>query len=157
MTNPLVLETLQKFRIIIGAVRQHSQALEAACGISGAQVWVLASIADAPDITVSQLSQALSVHVSTASNLLDKLARAGLVERIRSEEDRRVVRLRLTEAGRDILARAPRPLTGLIVDALEKMPSDALTRLDSELSCLIGNLNLVDRNAANVPLSNLVR
>jgi len=157
MTNPLVLETLQKFRIIIGAVRQHSQALEAACGISGAQVWVLASIADAPDITVSQLSQALSVHVSTASNLLDKLARAGLVERIRSEEDRRVVRLRLTEAGSDILARAPRPLTGLIVDALEKMPSDALTRLDSELSCLIGNLNLVDRNAANVPLSNLVR
>ena len=157
MTNPLVLETLQKFRIIIGAVRQHSQALEAACGISGAQVWVLASIADAPDITVSQLSQALSVHVSTASNLLDKLARAGLVERIRSEEDRRVVRLRLTEAGRDILARAPRPLTGLIVDALEKMPSDALTRLDSELSSLIGNLNLVDRNAANVPLSNLVR
>jgi len=157
MTNPLVLETLQKFRIIIGAVRQHSQALEAACGISGAQVWVLANIADAPDITVSQLSQALSVHVSTASNLLDKLARAGLVERIRSEEDRRVVRLRLTEAGRDILARAPRPLTGLIVDALEKMPSDALTRLDSELSCLIGNLNLVDRNAANVPLSNLVR
>jgi len=157
MTNPLVLETLQKFRIIIGAVRQHSQALEAACGISGAQVWVLASIADAPDITVSQLSQALSVHVSTASNLLDKLARAGLVERIRNEEDRRVVRLRLTEAGSDILARAPRPLTGLIVDALEKMPSDALTRLDSELSSLIGNLNLVDRNAANVPLSNLVR
>jgi len=157
MTNPLVLETLQKFRIIIGAVRQHSQALEAACGISGAQVWVLANIADAPDITVSQLSQALSVHVSTASNLLDKLARAGLVERIRNEEDRRVVRLRLTEAGSDILARAPRPLTGLIVDALEKMPSDALTRLDSELSCLIGNLNLVDRNAANVPLSNLVR
>lgn len=157
MTTPLVLETLQKFRIIIGAVRQHSQALEAACGISGAQVWVLASIADVPDITVSQLSQALSVHVSTASNLLDKLARAGLVERIRSEEDRRVVRLRLTEAGRDILARAPRPLTGLIVDALEKMPSDALTRLDSELASLIGNLNLVDRNAANVPLSNLVR
>jgi len=157
MTNPLVLETLQKFRIIIGAVRQHSQALEAACGISGAQVWVLANIADAPDITVSQLSQALSVHVSTASNLLDKLARAGLVERIRNEEDRRVVRLRLTEAGSDILARAPRPLTGLIVDALEKMPSDALTRLDSELSSLIGNLNLVDRNAANVPLSNLVR
>lgn len=157
MTSPHVLETLQKFRIIIGAVRQHSRALEAACGISGAQVWILATIADTPDITVSQVSQALSMHVSTISNLLDKLARAGLVERLRGEEDRRVVRLRLTEAGKAIVARAPRPLTGLIINALEKMPADALTRLDTELAVLIGYMNTVDQSAANVPLSNLMR
>jgi DNA-binding MarR family transcriptional regulator len=157
MTSPSVLETLQKFRIIIGAVRQHSQALEAACGISGAQVWVLATIAETPDITVSRLSQAISVHVSTASNLLDKLARAGLVERIRGEVDRRVVHLRLTPAGSDILARAPRPLTGLMIDALKKMPEDARIRLDAELACLVQHLNQVDQGAANVPLSNLVR
>jgi DNA-binding MarR family transcriptional regulator len=157
MSSPSALETLQKFRIIIGAVRQHSQALEAACGISGAQVWVLATIADKPGITVSQLSQAISVHVSTASNLLDKLARAGLVERIRGEQDRRVVRLRLTEAGGEILARAPRPLTGLMIDALNKMPDAARIKLDEELATLIEHLNLVDQRAANVPLSNLMR
>lgn len=157
MTSPTVLATLQKFRIIIGAVRQHSQALEAICGISGAQVWALSTIADTPDITVSQLSQALSVHVSTASNLLDKLARAGLVERIRGEEDRRVVNLRLTQAGADILARAPRPLTGLMFDALNKMPEASRTRLDAELACLVDLLNLEDQGAANEPLSNLVR
>jgi DNA-binding MarR family transcriptional regulator len=157
MTTPTVLETLQKFRIIVGAERQHSRALEAACGISGAQVWVLASIADSPDITVSQLSQRLSVHVSTASNLLDKLANAGLVDRLRVEEDRRVVRLRLTKAGAAIVSRAPRPLTGLVVDALENMPEAARARLDVELSCLIEYLNLVDQSAANVPLSNMVR
>lgn len=157
MTAPTILETLQKFRIIIGAVRQHARALEAACGISGAQVWVLATIAESPDITVSRLSQELSVHVSTASNLLEKLASAGLVERLRDEEDRRVVRLRLTDAGREVVKRAPRPLTGLVVDALEKMPEDARARLDVELACLIENLNLVDQGAANVPLTNLVR
>jgi DNA-binding MarR family transcriptional regulator len=157
MSSPLVLDTLQKFRLIIGAVRQHSRALEAACGIGGAQVWMLATIADTPDITVSQLGQALSVHVSTASNLLDKLARAGLVERLRGEEDRRVVRLRLTDKGRDIVARAPRPLTGLIVDALEKMPEDSLLRLDAELARLVQLMEVLDRSAANEPLSNLVR
>lgn len=157
MTSQPILETLQKFRIIIGAVRQHSRALEAACGISGAQVWMLATIADTPDITVSQLGQALSVHVSTASNLLDKLAKAGLVERQRGEEDRRVVRLRLTDAGRAIVARAPRPLTGLVIDALEKMPTDALLRLDAELATLLRHMNSVDQSAANEPLSNLVR
>ncbi len=157
MSSPLVLETLQKFRLIIGAVRQHSRAIEAACGVGGAQVWMLATIADTPDITVSQLSQALSVHVSTASNLLDKLARAGLVDRLRGEEDRRVVRLRLTEKGREIVARAPRPLTGLIVDALEKLPEASLLRLDEDLAKLVQLMEGLDRSAANEPLSNLVR
>ncbi len=157
MTSPLILETVQKFRLIMGAVRQHSRALEAACGIGGAQVWMLATIADSPDITVSQLSKALSIHVSTASNLLDKLARAGLVERLRSEEDRRMVRLRLTDEGSAIVARAPRPLTGLVVDALEKLPEDSLARLDAELARLIEQMNLLDRSAANEPLSSLVR
>ncbi|MDO9227466.1 MAG: MarR family winged helix-turn-helix transcriptional regulator [Pseudomonadota bacterium] len=157
MTAPLVHETLQKFRLIVGAVRQHSRALEAACGINGAQVWMLAAIAEAPDSTVSQLSQALSIHISTASNLLDKLARAGLVERLRTEEDRRVVLLRLTDAGKAVVERAPKPLTGLVFDALEKMPEDALTRLDTELTTLIAHMNLVDESAANEPMSNLVR
>ncbi len=106
---------------------------------------------------MSQLGQALSIHVSTASNLLDKLARAGLVERLRTEEDRRVVRLRLTDMGRDIVARAPRPLTGLIVDALEKMPEESLVRLDAELARLVQQMDVLDRSAANEPLSNLVR
>lgn len=118
---------------------------------------MLATIADTPDITVSQLGQALSIHVSTTSNLLDKLARAGLVVRLRGEEDRRVVRLRLTDQGRDIVARAPRPLTGLVVDALEKMPEDSLARLDDELAILVKQMNLLDRSAASVPLTNLVR
>lgn len=157
MTSPLVLESLRKFRIIISAVRQHSRELEAACGISSAQVWMLATIADTPDITVSQLSQAVSVHVSTASNLVDKLARAGLVERLRGEEDRRVVQLRLTDAGKAIMERAPQPLKGLVVDALEKLPEDALSRLDLELDGLIEKMNLQDQSAANEPLSNLLR
>jgi len=125
--------------------------------MSGTQVWVLATIADQPDITVSQLSQALSIHVSTASNLLDKLARAGLVERLRVEEDRRVVQLRLTEKGCDVVARAPRPLTGLIVDALERLPQDSLATLDAELARLLQQMDLLDQSAASEPLSNLVR
>ncbi len=157
MAAPLVMDTLQKFRIVIAAVRQHSRELEAACGISGAQVWMLASIADTPEITVSQLSQSLSIHISTASNLLDKLARAGLVERLRSEEDRRVVHLRLTDAGQDIIAQAPRPLTGLVYAALNKLPDASVANLNRELDHLIQALDRADQNAAHELLSNLVR
>jgi DNA-binding MarR family transcriptional regulator len=157
MTSPRAIETLKKFRVIFGAVRQHSRALEAACGVGGTQVWMLATIGETPGITVSRLSDALSIHVSTASNLLDKLAKRGLVERLRSEADRRVVCLRLTDDGRAILDKAPRPLSGLIVNALEKMPEASLASLDRELGRLIGYINPPDQSAANEPLSNLVK
>ncbi|MDD5388504.1 MAG: MarR family winged helix-turn-helix transcriptional regulator [Gallionellaceae bacterium] len=157
MSTPLARETLKQFRIILGAVRQHFRALEAACGVSGAQVWILATLEESPGITVSRLSEALSIHISTASNMLDKLAKAGLVERRRGEEDRRVVNLDLTETGRAVLARAPQPLTGLVPNALGKLPEDALARLHEDLALLIQQMDYVDLETANKPLSSLVR
>ena len=157
MNTPLARDTLKQFRIIISAVRHHFRALETACGVSGAQVWILSAIAENPGITVSRLSEALSVHVSTASNMLDKLAKAGLVDRQRGEEDRRVVNLHLTAAGQAVLERAPQPLTGLVPFALENLPGKTLARLHEDLALLIQQMNYVDLEAANKPLSTLVR
>lgn len=155
--TPLARETLKQLRIIIGAVRHHFRALETACGISGAQVWILAALAENPGITVSRLGETLSVHVSTASNMLDKLAKAGLVERRRGEDDRRVVNLHLTEQGQAVLARAPRPLTGLVPHALARLPESTLLRLNEDLALLVQQMNYIDLDAANKPLSTLVR
>ena len=113
---------------------------------------MLAAIAETPEITVSRLSRALSIHVSTASNLLDKLAKRGLVERMRSDDDRRAVRLQITPAGQTILDRAPQPASGLIIDALSRMSRESLARLDEDLACLIGHINTTDPSAANEPL-----
>lgn len=157
MNKPLATETLKQFRVIIAAVRQHFRALEAACGVSGAQVWILAAIAESPGITVSGLSEALSVHISTASNMLDKLDKAGLVKRTRSETDRRIVNLYLTTKGQSALDRAPRPLTGLVPHALENMPETALAQLHADLGLLIQQMKYVDLSAADKPLSTLVR
>jgi DNA-binding MarR family transcriptional regulator len=157
MNTSLTTETLKQFRIIIGAVRHHFHTLETACGVPGVQVWILSAIAEVPGITVSHLSETLSVHISTASNMLDKLAKAGLVERLRSEKDRRVVNLHLTEPGQAVLDRAPKPLTGLVPHALENLPTKALTRLHEDLNLLIQQMNYVDLDAANKPLSTLVR
>lgn len=157
MTNPLATETLKQLRIIISAVRQHFRALEEACGVSGAQIWILSAIAETPGITVSQLGKTLSVHVSTVSNMLDKLAKAGLVERLRREDDRRVVNLHLTAEGLAVLARAPQPLTGLVPHALENLPEPALVRLNEDLALLIQQMKYVDHDNADKPLSVLVR
>jgi DNA-binding MarR family transcriptional regulator len=153
MNEALAAEALKKFRIIYGAVRQHSRNMERACGVGGAQIWAMATLARTPGMRVTQLARALSIHPSTASNLLDKLERAGLVRRERDSTDQRVVQLYLTEAGEKVLARAPQPLSGVLTHALENLPDEVLGRLIEDLKAIIDRLQVADDSAAAKPLS----
>ncbi|MEV4343259.1 MarR family transcriptional regulator [Actinoplanes sp. NPDC049596] len=49
------------------------------------------------------IAEELQVNPSTGTRMLDRLTRKGLVRRLRSTADRRVVRVRLTPAGHDIV------------------------------------------------------
>ena len=148
-------EALRQFRVIFGAVRQHFQSVERACGVSGAQVWALAAVRDQPGLKVSELARAMSIHASTASNLLDKIETAGLVRRERSSTDQRVVQLYLTEAGVARLADAPEPLTGLLPHALGQLPDDALDRLNQDLSAVIAQMGRFDPEFVNAPVAEI--
>lgn len=52
------------------------------------------------------IAEELRVNPSTGTRMLDRLIRKGLVRRVRSASDRRVVWLRLTPAGRDVVEQA---------------------------------------------------
>jgi MarR family 2-MHQ and catechol resistance regulon transcriptional repressor len=54
---------------------------------------------------VRDLAEAAGVTAATATRILDALERRGLVSRDRSAEDRRSVRVGLTDAGRPVLER----------------------------------------------------
>lgn len=147
--------TLGKFRIIFGAIRQHFREVEKACGVSGAQVWVLATLAESPGLRVTELAEALSIHASTASNLLDKIEKNGLIRRERGTQDQRVVRLYLTDAGNAALAAAPKPFTGVLPHALNQLPPDILARLSKDLDTVISHMDLTNTRDAQKPLSEL--
>jgi DNA-binding MarR family transcriptional regulator len=105
--------------------------------VSGAQLWALCEIEEQPGLTVSELAHAMSIHLSTASNLLDKLETRKLVRRERASTDQRVVRVYVTREGEKVLKRAPGPAEGIIPDALQKLPAPALTRLHRDLTVLL--------------------
>jgi len=156
--NPNALaarEALRQFRVIFGAVRQHFQAVEKVCGVSGAQIWAMAALHQTPGMKVSELAQALSIHASTASNLLDKIEKSGLIRRERNSADQRVVRLYLTDAGEKALGKAPHPLTGILTHALGQLSDDALSRLNQDLATLIAHMGKVNTQDAQKPLSEL--
>lgn len=149
-TTPL--ETLKLFRIIFKSVNRHFHDVEKAVGIGGASLWALAEVAESEHITVTKLAQKMSVHQSTASNLIDKLVFDGYLVRTKDDVDRRVVHLSLTARGRDVLKKAPLPHRGILPDALMRLNPVTLNELNEHLNLLISTMDAKQSSAAFEPL-----
>ena len=150
------LRALRIFRQLIGSAKRHFQAVQAECGLSGAQLWALWQASAEPGLGVSQLARHLSIHQSTASNLLDELQDRGLIVRERVGRDQRVVRVYPTQAGQEILKRAPGPTRGVLAEAVHQLPHAQLHQLTGILERLTRHIDLIDRTAAKRPLSDLM-
>jgi DNA-binding MarR family transcriptional regulator len=149
-------EVLKEFRVIVGSMRKHYARIEAVCGISGAQLWALAQIVSEPGIRVAALGHALAIHQTTASNLVDRLVRGRLIRRVRADPDQRVVRLFPTSHAHRTIARAPKPLDGLLPDALARMPKEVVVRLRRDLATLAAALHIHEVESAAIPLARVL-
>ncbi len=97
----------------------------------------------------------MAVHQSTASNLIDRLEKAGLIQRDRSAADQRVVHLSLTKSGRKAIVAAPLPLEGVLPDALNSLPHKSLLELQQHLERLTRSMKVRDRGGKRIPLAEM--
>jgi len=149
----LKFEVLKRFRLVFKAAQQHANRIESYSGISNAQLWAIWEISQNPGIRVTELAQALSIHQTTASNMLEKLCKNGLIIRERmNEDDLRVVSLRLTDSGQQLLVNSPKPPQGVLQNALFNLPDHTLISLERNLDELIQMMNGTDPNAQMRPL-----
>ena len=82
------------------------QPLLAELGLTYPQYAVMLVLWEKDDVSVSELGERLSLDSGTLTPLLKRLEEAGIVTRARSEEDERVVRIRLTPAGKKLELKA---------------------------------------------------
>jgi DNA-binding MarR family transcriptional regulator len=132
-----MLEVLEQFRVIVKSIRRHYQDVERRAGVTGAQLWALAQVAEQPGSQVGELARALAVHQSTASNLVRDLEKRGLVTRERRGRDLRHVQLYPSKKGLALLRAAPRPLIGVLQQALSELSAARLVALHAELAHVI--------------------
>ena len=71
-------------------------------GVTPTQLSVLKLLSEIGDLSLSRLSTQIRAHNSTVTGIIDRMEAAGLVDRVQSEEDRRVWIIRLLPAGRKI-------------------------------------------------------
>lgn len=81
-------------------VRDNGQVLGFDFGIS--QLKALAAFPEDKEYNMSELSKNASVTMPSMTEMIDGLERDGIVERWRDSEDRRVVKVRLTEKGKEM-------------------------------------------------------
>jgi MarR family transcriptional regulator, organic hydroperoxide resistance regulator len=99
-------------RVVTTLLRFHNRLerrMGEALGVHGLtlpQFDVLATLWHGEGITQQELAERLLVSKGNVVGLIDRVGAAGWVERRPDPEDRRANRLYLTEAGREILARA---------------------------------------------------
>ena len=156
-SKALPLQVLMKFRLIINSTKRHFKWVEQQCGINGAQLWALWELQRVQGLRVNELAAAMAMHQSTISILLNKLVRAKLIERKRLQEDRRVVRLFITGAGRKLLRQAPKPARGMLPEALHNMPAPALGSLDALLGRVIREMRPGEVLSMNQPLADILK
>lgn len=128
---------VRSLRIVVQAKQAHSRWVEKQCGVSAPQLWAMWLLQQTPGLRVSDLSQLMSIHQSTTSNMLDKLQSKRLIRRERGAADQRVVRLHLTAEGERLLQEAPQPAQGHVTRAMQRLSDEQLAALAGALDGLI--------------------
>lgn len=138
--HPQVTEVLDAMRRIIRDLRQSSRLSERRFGIGGAQLFVLQQLADSPADSVNELADRTYTHQSSVSVVIRRLVEQGLVVRRPATDDRRRRELRLSPAGKRLVARAPVTAQVRLIHALRGLPEAQLTTLERLLKRVVKSM-----------------
>ncbi|MDA0148456.1 MarR family winged helix-turn-helix transcriptional regulator [Vibrio sp. LaRot3] len=137
-------EVLVSIRQIIRAIDLHSKKLSKESGLTGPQLILMRSIRDLGDVTIKELSNHTNMSQATATIILDRLQRNELIERRRSETDKRKVHAYLTDKGKQVLNDAPMPLQQNFINKFQKLEEWEQTLLLSSVQRLSSMMNAED-------------
>src|SRR5436190_7860869 len=94
---------LDGVRRIVRTLHESSRASEKAVGLSGAQLFVLQTLADLPGASLNALAERTHTHQSSVSTVVSRLVERGLVLRAPAAADARRLELRLSAEGRRLI------------------------------------------------------
>jgi DNA-binding MarR family transcriptional regulator len=136
-SKTLAAELLELWHHLMRGSSEQMYAVIAELDISITQMKTLHALADSPrEISVKQVSDRLNLSLPGASRIVDALLRRGWVERREDPDDRRMKRIGITDAGREILERIETARLAGLEQYAESLTPEQRTRLSAALSDL---------------------
>jgi len=108
-------------------------------GVTSQQASVLFMVASGKCLLAAELAREYGIDASAVTRLVDRLEKRGLLERVRSSEDRRAVRLALTPEGQAIAERMPPIFTGVTDQLTSGFTPEEIGFLKSMLRRILAN------------------
>ena len=92
------------------AIRKYQAYLKGMLNLTEVEFEIVKFVSENERAKMREIGQHLKIHLSTLTNVADKLVRARIVKRVPSKKDRRAIYLVLTPKGESIYARYKRML-----------------------------------------------
>lgn len=106
-------------------------------GITARQATLLWLVKRSPGLSLAELAADEGISAPAMSGHVDRLERAGLLERVRSSDDRRRVGLRLTEEGERLMRRVRARRTTWLADRLKALEPSELEAVELAIPALV--------------------
>ncbi len=130
-------DILRSLRRISRAIDLHSRYLASTFGLTGPQLVCLRALGQRGLATPSELAKEISLSQATITGIIDRLASRQLVTRERTSKDRRLVTVRLTDAGRALIEQAPSPLQERFLEKLQALTESEQRHIGESLERIV--------------------
>ena len=156
-TESEVRIVLDGVRRIVQTLRESSRWAEKRVGMTGAQLFVLQKLDEAPAQSLNDLADRTHTHQSSVSTIVARLVERGLVTRTQSPRDRRTIELGLSHTGKRLVARAPGAAQDRLIHGIRQLSPARRRALASTLTTLARHMNSADRQPLMFFEDNLAR
>jgi MarR family transcriptional regulator, organic hydroperoxide resistance regulator len=140
--STMVAGIIDDIRRVFFVLAEQARKAEHESGLTGSQLWVVKMLDGASPMKVTELARRMYLHPATMVGLLDRLEVKGLVQRSRSEKDRRVVHIIITDQGRELVRNTPEVAQGLLVKGLEPLTDKKVNVISEGLEQIVSILGV---------------
>ncbi|MEC5422009.1 MarR family transcriptional regulator [Virgibacillus sp. C22-A2] len=145
VTADAIKDIEKNFRYIAGIIKQNGRKILNNYPITSPQFVALQWLSEEGDLTIGELSNRISLAFSTTTDLVDRMEKNDLVERVRDSKDRRVVRIHLLDKGRTIIHEVIDKRQDYVGEVLQEFTEEQTDKLNELLTFLHEQMKVVNK------------
>lgn len=139
-----IADAEKRLRYIAGAIKQNGRKILTNYPITSPQFIALQWLLEEGDLTIGELSNKNGLAFSTTTDLVDRMEKNNLVERVRDMSDRRVVRIHVLEKGNKIIHEVIKKRQEYLGEVLTEFTNDETETLNKLLTALHEQMKCVN-------------
>ncbi|MCD8502047.1 MAG: MarR family transcriptional regulator [Bacillaceae bacterium] len=126
----------KSLRMVAEVVKQKGREILTQFPITPPQFVALQWLHECGDMTIGDLSTRMHLACSTTTDLVDRMEKNELVERVKDTNDRRVVRIHLLDKGSTIICEVIKKRQDYLSEVLKHLSTTEVDLLESNLAHL---------------------